>query len=59
MDGLTSQNVMPVDGEGLGIPGKALKKRWCLGLFLKAGRVEMDESRKMTWELIPNTRGNR
>ena len=24
MDGLTSQNVMPVDGEGL--PGKALKK---------------------------------
>ena len=25
MDGLTSQNVMPVDDEGL--PGKALKKR--------------------------------
>ena len=24
LDGLTSQNVMPVDGEGL--PGKALKK---------------------------------
>ena len=34
-------NVMPVDGEGL--PGKTLKKRWCLSLFLKAGRVEMDE----------------
>ena len=28
MDGLTSQNVIPVDGEGL--PGKALEKRWCL-----------------------------
>ena len=41
MDGLTSQNVMPVDVEGL--PGEALKKRWCLSLFLKAGRVEMDE----------------
>ena len=41
MDGLTSQNVMPVDGEGL--PGKALRKRWCLSFFLKAGRVEMDE----------------
>ena len=41
MDGLTTQNVMPVDGEGL--PGKTLKKRWCLSLFLKAGRVEMDE----------------
>ena len=41
VDGLTSQNVMPVDGEGL--PGKALKKRWCLSLFLKAGRVEMEE----------------
>ena len=41
VDGLTSQNVMPVDGEGL--PGKALKKKWCLSLFLKAGRVEMDE----------------
>ena len=40
MDGLTSQNVMPVDGEGL--PGKALRKRWCLSFFLKAGRVEMD-----------------
>ena len=38
---LTSQNVMPVDGEGL--PGKALEKRWCLSLFLEAGRVEMDE----------------
>ena len=36
-----SQSVMPVDGEGL--PGKALKERWCLSLFLKAGRVEMDE----------------
>ena len=32
---------MPVDGEGL--PGKELKKRWCLSLFLKAGKVEMDE----------------
>ena len=41
MDGLTSQNVMPVDGEGL--PGKALRNRWCLSFFLKAGRVEMDE----------------
>ena len=41
MDGLTSQNVMTVDGEGL--PGNALKKRWCLSLFLKAERVEMDE----------------
>ena len=41
MDGLTSQNVMPVDGEGL--TGKALKKRWCSSLFLKAGRVETDE----------------
>ena len=41
VDGLTSQNVMPVDGEGL--PGKALKKRWCLSLLMKAGRVEMDE----------------
>ena len=28
MDGLTSQNVMPVDGEGL--QGKALRKRWLL-----------------------------
>ena len=33
MDGLTSQNVMPVDGE----------KKKCLSFFLKAGRVEMDE----------------
>ena len=41
MDELTSQSVMPVDGEGL--PGKALEKRWCLSLFLKAGRVGMDE----------------
>ena len=41
MDGLTSQNVMPVDGEGL--PGKALRERWCLSFFLKAGREEMDE----------------
>ena len=41
MDGLTSQNVMPVDGEGY--PGKALRKRWCLSPFLKVGRVEMDE----------------
>ena len=32
---------MPVDGEGL--PRKALEKRWCLSLFLKAGRVGMDE----------------
>ena len=35
MDGLTSQNVMPMDGEGL--PGKALKKDGALSLFLKAG----------------------
>ena len=28
MDGLTSQNVMPVDGEGL--PGKALQKKMVL-----------------------------
>ena len=41
MDGLTSQNVMPVDGEGL--PRKALEKRWCSSLFLEAGRREMDE----------------
>ena len=41
MDGLTSHNVMPVDGEGL--PGKALKNRWCFSLFLKVERVEMDE----------------
>ena len=41
MDGLTSQIMMPVDGEEL--PGKALKKRWCLSLFPKAGRVGMDE----------------
>ena len=41
VDGLTSQNVMSVDGEGL--PRKALKKSWCLSLFLKAGRVEMDD----------------
>ena len=33
--------MMSLDGEGL--PGKALEKRWCLSLFLKAGRVEMDE----------------
>ena len=32
---------MSVDGEE--IPGKALEKRWCLSLFLKAGRAEMDE----------------
>ena len=31
--------MMSVDGEEL--PGKALEKRWCLSLFLKAGRVEM------------------
>ena len=44
MDGLTSQNVMPVDGDiGEGLPGKALQKRWCLSFFLKAGREEMDE----------------
>ena len=41
MDGLTSQNVMSVDSEEL--PGKALEKRWCLSLFLNAGKVEMDE----------------
>ena len=38
---MTSQSVMSVDGEEL--PGKALEKGWCLSLFLKAGRVEMDE----------------
>ena len=37
MDGLTSQNMMSVDGEEF-IPGKALEKRWCSSLFLKAGR---------------------
>ena len=42
VDGPTSQNVIPVDGEGL--LGKALEKRWFLSLFLKAGRVEMDET---------------
>ena len=41
MDELTSQNLTQVNGERL--PGKALKKQWCLSLFLKAGRVEMDE----------------
>ena len=41
MDGLTSQNMMPVDGEGL--PEKALEKRWCLSPFLKPRRVEMDD----------------
>ena len=41
MDGPTSQNVKPVDGEEL--PGKA-KKGWCSSLFLTAGRVERDES---------------
>ena len=41
MDGLTSQNMMSVDGEE--IPEKALEKRWCSSFFLKAGRVEMDE----------------
>ena len=34
---------MLVDGEEKEIPGKALEKRWCLILFLKAGREEMDE----------------
>ena len=38
MDGLTSQNLMPVDGEG--IRGKALKKM-VVSLFLKERRVEM------------------
>ena len=57
MDGLTSQNVMPVDGEGL--PGKALKKRWCLSLFLKAGRVEMDERRPGSlFQTLEATDGN-
>ena len=42
VDGLTSQNVMPVDGEGF--TGKGTQKRWCLILFLKAGRVEMDKN---------------
>ena len=41
MDELTLRSVMPVDGEGL--PGKALVKRWCLSLFLKAVRMGMDE----------------
>ena len=26
-----------------GITGKGTQKRWCLSLFLKVGRVEMDE----------------
>ena len=38
---MTSQSVMSVDGEE--IPAKALEKRWCLSLVLKAGRAEMDE----------------
>ena len=38
---MTSQSVMSVDGEEL--PGKALEKKWCLSLFLKAGRAEMDK----------------
>ena len=33
--------MMPLDGKRL--PGKALEKRFCLSLFLKAGRLEMDE----------------
>ena len=41
VDGMKSQNVMSKDGEGL--PGKALRKRWCLSFFLKAGRVAMGE----------------
>ena len=38
---MTSQSLMSVDGEE--IPGKALEKRRCSSLFLKAGRAEMDE----------------
>ena len=38
---MTSQSVMSVDGEEM--PGKELEKRWCLSLFLEAGRAEMDE----------------
>ena len=38
---MTSQSAKSVDGEE--IPGKALEKRWCLSLFLKAGRAEKDE----------------
>ena len=41
MDGMTSQNVMLVDGEEL--LEKALEQRWCLSLFLEAGIVGMDE----------------
>ena len=33
--------MMSMDGEE--IPEKALKKRWCSSLFLKAERAEMDE----------------
>ena len=35
---MTSQSVMSVDGEE--IPGKAVEKRWCLSLFLKADMNE-------------------
>ena len=41
VDVVISQNVMSVDGEE--IPGKALEKRWCLSLFLKVGRAEMND----------------
>ena len=34
--------MISVDGEEL--TAKVLEKRWCLNLFLKAGRVEMDAS---------------
>ena len=36
MDELTSQNVMPVDGEGL--PGKALKKKMVLESLPESGK---------------------
>ena len=38
---MASQSVMSEYGEEL--PGKALDKRRCLSLFLKAERAEMDE----------------
>ena len=37
VDVVASQSMMSVDGKE--IPGKALEKKWCLSLFLKAGRA--------------------
>ena len=51
---MTSQSVMSVDGEE--IPGKAIEKRWCLSLFLKAGRAEMDERWQVTYSKCPRQR---